>query len=142
MKNQPNQTSEVQINLSKFEELAKSFLKETERFDELYATSHTENSELALRKFKEFIFSAQLNQQKRKEEYFKLKEQLESMKAEFEPWLDKEDAVVYRDCDGEYVAVKEDAYQNCDGCAFTNKSCGAVIDFYSCGEHKIIWKTK
>ena len=64
------------------------------------------------------------------------------MKAEFEPDVVKDDEVTYNDCEGEYVAVKEGAYQNCDGCAFANRSCGAVIESYSCGEHKIIWIKK
>ena len=142
MQNQPNQTSELQINLAKFEELAELFINKQESGCEEYPGSAYDNSERWISAFKEFIFSEELIQQKRKEEYFKLKEQLESMKAEFEPELVKDDEVTYSDFEGEYVAVKEGAYNTCDGCAFANRSCGEVIESYSCGEHKIIWKTK
>ena len=74
MKNQPNQTSELQINLAKFEELAKEFIgKQSNLKDEIWTTDE-EQSEFWIDAFKEFIFSDQINQQKRKEEYFKLKE--------------------------------------------------------------------
>lgn len=142
MKNQPKQTSELQINLSKFEELAKEFIEQySDDKDELYC-SYKSLAEDWTTNFKEFIFSDQLNQQKRKEEYFKLKEQLESMKVEFEPDLVKDDEVTYSDYEGVYIAAKEGAYNTCDGCAFADKSCSAVINFHSCGEHKIIWVKK
>lgn len=142
MKNQPNQTSELQINLTEFEEFAKKFTEQhSDKRDEIYCSYRT-LAEVFIDGFKEFILSEQLNKQKRKEEYFKLKEQLESMKAEFEPESKKDDEVTYRDCEGEYVAVEEGASKNCDGCAFANKSCDAVINFHSCGEHRIIWIKK
>ena len=142
MQNQHNQTSELQINLSKFEELAKEFIKQYSDDKEEFYCSYKSLAEDWTADLKEFIFADELIQQKRKEEYFKLKEKLESMKAEFEPELVKDDEVTYSDFEGEYVAVKEGAYNTCDGCAFANRSCGEVIESYSCGEHKIIWKTK
>jgi hypothetical protein len=143
MKNQPNKTSELQINLAKFEELAKDFISKQNKAFNTVVTSESEMSEFLLRKFKEFIFSDQLNQQKRRQEYFKLKEQLESMKVEFEPELVQEDdEVTYHDSEGEYIAVKEVVYQNCDGCAFINRSCNAVKVNYSCADNQIIWKKK
>ena len=142
MQNQPNQTSELQINLSKFEELAKEFIESFAEHAYDVRTSDKYQANKWTDMFKNFIFSDQLNKQKRKEEYFKLKEQLESMKAEFEPDLVKDDEVTYSDYEGVYIAAKEGAYNTCDGCAFAHKSCSAVINFHSCGEHKIIWIKK
>jgi hypothetical protein len=142
MKNQPNQTNELQINLAKFEEFAEVFINQQDAYCDEYPSSARDSSEQWINAFKEFIFSAELNKQKRKEEYFKLKEQLESMKEEFEPDADRgTNQVVYKDCEGEYTTVPASC-GSCTGCAFANKSCAAVINFHSCGEHKIIWIKK
>ena len=145
MKNQPNQTTELQINLTKFEELAEVFINKQESGCEEYPGSAYDNSERWINAFKEFIFSNQLIQQKRKEEYFKLKEQLESMKAEFEPELVQGFTYLYTDNKGwSYKAVNETQYSDCDGCAFENDSynCEQADGNPSCYERKIIWIKK
>lgn len=143
MQNQPNQTNEFQINLAEFEELAKEFIgKQSNLKDELWTTDE-EQSAFWIDAFKEFIFSDQMNQQKRKEEYFKLKEQLESMKGEFEPEIVQGFTYIYTDNKGcSYKAVNE--LQDCEGCAFENDSynCEQADGKPSCYERKIICKKK
>ena len=143
MQNQPNQTSELQINLAKFEELAEVFINKQESGCEEYPGSAYDNSERWISAFKEFIFSEELIQQKRKEEYFKLKEQLESMKAEFEPELVKEEKpICIQDMHGDfYEASKDVRIGSCEGCAFecnTDACDDACLD-YNCLGAEIIW---
>ena len=154
-----NQTNELQINLTKFEELAKEFIEQhSDDKDEFYC-SYKSLAEDWTNSFKEFIFSEQLNQQKRQQEFFEqlnqqkrqqeffeLKKKLESMKEEFEPSLStevKDDILTYHKPEGDYVATKACSPFSCIGCAFEDRSCcSEVIKFYPCGTNEIIWIKK
>lgn len=144
MKNQPNQTSEVQMNLSKFEELANSFIKSFAEHVYDVRTSDKYQANKWTDMFKNFIFADQMIQQKRKQEYFKLKEQLESMKAEFEPELvEQKKPTCIQDMYGDfYEAIPEISRKDsCSGCAFENDTdaCDNACEEYDCTETHIVW---
>jgi hypothetical protein len=141
MQNQPNQTTELQINLAKFEELAEDF------YNSPYCDYETDGK-VWIDAFKEFIFSDQLNQQRRRQEYFKLKEQLESMKGEFEPEVTEtgpqDDPRLWVISVGSELYKTSQETAGCVGCSFRYNpvKCSYATDDYCCNAAGIIWEKK
>lgn len=117
------------ITLQEFEELAKEFVNKMGT-DELsyYLPEHVPNE--FLYEFKSFIFKEELEKERRRKDYEKLKEEYFKLKAEFEP------------DSGEVEYVKQPETCLCAGCCFLTESNACSRPRYlgnSCEYDRHIW---